>query len=245
MGRGVMQLTETALYDSYGLGATARERLARLGDLILSAGFNVTGLREAADVERQHFLDGLSLLTLSEVRNARDIVDIGSGAGLPALVLAIALEVRVTALESQRKKCGFIAEAAQALSLPYVQVVCMRAEEYGRGQGRAAHDLAVSRALAPLGVVAEYSVPLLTEGGVMVAMKGHISDQEWIQGQKALGILGAGPAERVRLTPFPEAERRWACVCRKTRETPPGYPRRPGTPAKRPLGGRVGSSDGE
>lgn len=234
-----MELTETALYDRYGLSTSAREKLARLGDLILGAGFNVTGLRQAADVERQHLLDGLSLLTLDDVRSARNIVDVGSGAGLPALVLVIALDVRVTALESQQKKCSFIAEAARMLSLPDVQVVCMRAEDYGRGKGRAVHDLAVSRALASLGVVAEYSIPLLVEGGVMVAMKGEISDQEWIQGQKALGILGAGPAERVRLTPFPQAERRWACVCRKQRETPPGYPRRPGIPAKRPLGGRV------
>ena len=99
----------------------------------------------------------------------------------------------------------------------------------------------MSRALAALPVVAEYSVPLLRHGGTMVAMKGLISDQEWSQGVAALGILGAEKLRAVRLRPFPEATNRWAYVAQKTGVTPPGYPRRTGIPAKRPLGdGRTG-----
>ena len=97
--------------------------------------------------------------------------------------------------------------------------------------------MAVSRALAALPVVVEYSVPLLAVGGCMVAMKGAISDQERIQAEKALGILGGGSLESVRLQPFPDAQNRWAYVARKTRPTPSGFPRRTGIPAKRPLGG--------
>jgi 16S rRNA (guanine527-N7)-methyltransferase len=142
----------------------------------------------------------------------------------------------VTALESQRKKCAFIEKAAESLSLPNVTVVCARAEDYGRGAGRQAHDLAVSRALASLPTVAEYSLPLIGDGGWMVAMKGAISDQERTQARKAIAILGGELLEPVKLQPFPEALNRWAYVARKSQPTPAGYPRRPGMPAKSPLG---------
>ena len=213
-------------------------RLEALGDVILGAGFNVTGISDPEEIERTHFLDSLSLLALSAVTSARRIVDVGSGAGLPALVLAIALrEAAVTAVESQQKKCGFIQRAAKTLVLKNVDVRCARAEEYGRGEGRGSHDLAVSRAVAALPVVVEYSLPLLAHGGHMVAMKGAISDQERTQAEKAAGILGGESLNAVKLQPFPDAHNRWAYTVRKVRPTPSAYPRRPGVPAKRPLGG--------
>jgi 16S rRNA (guanine527-N7)-methyltransferase len=215
--------------------------LAALGDTILGAGFNVTGITDPEEIECQHFLDSLSLLELPEVLSARSLADIGSGAGLPALVLAIALpEVEIRAIESQRKKCVFMEQTAERLGVANVKVCCARAEEYGRLAGREAHDLVVSRALAALPVVAEYSLPLLWVGGAMVAMKGSISDQERIHGLRALGILGADGLDERRLHPFVGAENRWAYVARKTRATPEEYPRRPGIPAKRPIGRSLG-----
>ena len=209
-----------------------------MGDLILGAGFNVTGLTDPHEIERTHFLDSLSLLDLGYVSSASSLVDVGSGAGLPALVLALALpNVKIVAVESQRKKCAYIGRAAEALCLRNVEVYCVRAEEYGRTAGRGAHDVVVSRALAALPVVAEYSLPLLAIGGTMVAMKGAISDQERTQTEKALGILGSDLLEAVRLQPFSGAQNRWVYLARKIRVTPIDYPRRPGIPAKRPLGG--------
>ncbi|MBN1320188.1 MAG: 16S rRNA (guanine(527)-N(7))-methyltransferase RsmG [Thermoleophilia bacterium] len=232
-----MRLAYTASYVALGLDAQAQSRLALLGDLICSAGFNVTGVTDPEQIERFHFLDALCLLTLEPVLWARSIVDIGSGGGLPGLVLALALpDALITAVESQGKKCAYIKRTASVLGLVNVAVCCQRAEECGRGPGREAHDVAVSRAVAALPVVAEYSLPLLRLGGVMVAMKGVISDQERIQAQKALGILGADGLGAVRLDPFVEAHDRWAYVARKTRATPEKYPRRAGLPAKRPLG---------
>lgn len=198
----------------------------------------MTGITDPREVERIHFLDSLSLLDLSCVSSAASLVDVGSGAGLPALVLALALpDAKIVAVESQRKKCAHIGRAAEVLSLRNIEVYCARAEEYGRTVGRGAHDVAVSRALAALPVVAEYSLPLLALGGTMVAMKGAISDQERIQAEEALGILGSDLLEAVRLQPFAGAEDRWVYVARKSRITPSDYPRRPGVPAKRPLGG--------
>lgn len=231
-----MRLLESERYASLGLGDAAQAQLGMLGDILLSAGLNVTAIKEPAEIERLHFLDSLSLLSLSCLGVARKIVDVGSGAGFPALVLAIALDAEVVALESHRKKCDFIERAADQLSLNNIIVRCARAEEYGQGEGRQAHDVAISRALAALPVVAEYSLPLLSIDGAMVAMKGSISTEEWTQGQTALGILGADALEAVRLEPFSGAENRWAYVARKTRPTPTDFPRRAGVPAKRPLG---------
>jgi 16S rRNA (guanine527-N7)-methyltransferase len=206
-----LKLTHTAEYAGYGLEDGALLKLAALGDLILTAGFNITSLDGPEEIERQHFLDSLSLLQVSGVKHAVRLADVGSGGGLPALVLAIALPgAIVTAVESQRKKCAHIENAAKELLLPNVTVRCIRAEEYGRSIGRSAHDLVVSRAVATLAVVAEYSLPLLREGGVMVAMKGSISDQERIQATRALGILGADELEALRLEPFEGSVNRWA-----------------------------------
>jgi 16S rRNA (guanine527-N7)-methyltransferase len=153
-------------------------------------------------------------------------------------VLAVALPaLNVVAVESQRKKCAHIEQALELLSLGNVEVQCVRAEDYGRRRGRGAHDVVVSRALASLPVVAELSVPLLVDGGTMVAMKGAISEQERIHAEVALGILGCGPLEEVRLRSFPGAENRLAYVARKIHATPERYPRRSGVPQKRPLGG--------
>lgn len=231
-----MQLTEESRYRRSGLDSVALRRLAILGDRLLGAGFNVTGVTDPEAIERIHFLDSLSLLCFDAVSAASSPVDLGSGAGLPALVLAIARPTKITAVESQRKKCNFITETAEVLGLENVAVHCMRAEDYGREEGREAHDVVLSRALASLAVVAEYSLPLLSTGGSMVAMKGDISTQERIQAQEALDILGGGPLESIRLDPFPGALNRWVHIARKIRVTPTEYPRRVGIPAKRPLG---------
>lgn len=232
-----LRLLHADSYAARGLDEAAVARLAALGDLILGAGFNVTGIHEPEEIERGHFLDSLSLLDLGPIPAARTIVDIGSGAGLPALVLALALPgALISAVESRRKKCAFIQAAATRLGLENVTVWCVRAEEHARGRGSQAYDVAVSRALASLPVVAEYSLPLLRTGGTMVAMKGSISDQERTQGLRALGILGADGLAEVRLQPFAGAENRWAYVATKARPTPAEYPRRPGLASKRPLG---------
>jgi 16S rRNA (guanine527-N7)-methyltransferase len=232
-----MELTYTEAYAAKRLADDALERLSTLGDLLMTAALNVTSIQDPEAIEQFHFLDSLSLLDVPVIRSAERLADLGSGAGLPALVLATALPaLEVTAVESVQKKCDFIAQAASQMGLANVDVCCCRAEEHGRGVGRASYDVVVSRALASLPVVAEYSVPLLRVGGSMVAMKGEISNQECIQAEKALDILGAGRLESARLEPFTGAENRWVYVAGKVRETPDPYPRRPGVATKRPLG---------
>jgi 16S rRNA (guanine527-N7)-methyltransferase len=241
-----LELKHSAEYTEYGLDGAAQERLGTLGDIVLGAGLNITGVRDPEEIEKIHFLDSLSLLKVPAVRQAGRLADVGSGGGFPALVLALALpDAAITALESLAKKCAHMEDAVAALGLANVRVCCQRAEDHALSGAREAYDVVVSRAVGSLPVVAEYSLPLLRVGGAMVAMKGFVSDQEWTHGLAALGILGADGMEMIRLDPFSGSREHVACVAEKVRATPSDYPRRAGIPEKRPLGRRSAERTGE
>jgi 16S rRNA (guanine527-N7)-methyltransferase len=192
----------------------------------------------ALDRERaldRHIADSLAALDLQPVRDARLVADLGSGAGLPALVLAAANpHAAVRAVESREGKCAWIAELALAAGLRNVEVVCHRAEEWPDGIGR--HDLVTARALAAQPVVLEYAAPLLAPGGHLVEWRGRRDEDDEARGDAAAGELGLTREGVRRVTPFPGARARHLHVFRKTAATPPGFPRRAGVAAKRPLG---------
>ena len=232
-----MLLKETAGYARWGLSGRQMDRLSAFGDLLLSARSNVTAIRDPHEVEKSHFLDSLSLLDVTEISGASRIVDVGSGGGLPAVVLAIALPgTQVTALDSVAKKCTFIEGVRANLGLGNLSVACARAEDFGHTEARESFDVAVARAVAPLPVLAELSLPLTAIGGVFVAAKAALSNEERMEGIVALDILGSERHELRRARSFDEAENRWLFLAFKERPTPSQYPRRAGVPAKRPLG---------
>jgi 16S rRNA (guanine527-N7)-methyltransferase len=234
-----IELRENAAYLERGLSGEAIERLAVFGGLLSTSRSNVTSIREPEEIERLHFLDSLSFLDVDEVANAQTIVDVGSGAGLPAVVLALALpDVAVTALDSVGKKCAFINEARARLGLENLAVACARAEDLARTDARRTFDVAVARAVAALPVLAELMMPLVRLGGAMVAAKTSIPGQERIDAEAALAILGGDRFESVRARSFPGAEDRWLLIAHKQGETPGRYPRRAGIPGKRPLTAR-------
>ena len=119
-----------------------------------------TRITEPGKAVDAHVADALVALELCEVRSARRIADLGSGAGFPGLVLAAALpEAEVSLVEASAKKCEFLTRATDAMGLANVDVVAERAEEWDRGMGRC--DLVTARAVAPLNVLVEYAAPLL------------------------------------------------------------------------------------
>jgi 16S rRNA (guanine527-N7)-methyltransferase len=231
-----VDLHELESYHARGLTAQGISRLAAFGDLLLRAEHNVTSIDDPVSIERLHFLDALVLLDLTDVTSAHRVVDVGSGGGVPAVVLAVALPAAdVVAVESVRKKCDFIARAAETLDLSNLTVECTRAEAFGRSAARESFDVAVIRAVASLPVDAELTAPLVRVGGLFVAMKGALSDEERVSGREALAILGIDALESRQVRPFPGADNRWLYFGRKTGHTPPAYPRRVGVPTKRPL----------
>lgn len=211
----------------------AADPLGVLLDLLAApeAPTSVHDRRRAIDV---HIADSLAGLEIPELRAARQLADLGAGAGLPGLVLAAALPAtHVVLVEAAGRKCEFLRRAAAAMRLGNAEVVWARAEEWGAGLGRC--DVVCARALAALPVLCEYAAPLLREGGVLVAWKGAASDAEASDARAAATLLGLDAGTVRHVTPFPASEHRTLHVFRKLAPTPAGFPRRPGIATKRPL----------
>jgi 16S rRNA (guanine527-N7)-methyltransferase len=161
------------------------------------------------------------------------IVDLGSGAGTPAIPLAVLRpESRFLLVEASRKKVGFLDMVCRELGLVNVDVLHARAEDVGRMPAhRERHDGFTARAVADLSVLAEYALPLLKVGGVAVLPKGSRARLEAARAGPALALLGGAAA--VYESPPPPGSH--IIVLRKIGPTPAPYPRRPGVPARRPL----------
>jgi 16S rRNA (guanine527-N7)-methyltransferase len=219
------------LLSTHALPEDLAPRLHTLLDLLArpDAPTAVHDPREALDV---HLADSLAGLAVPALRDGHRLADIGSGAGLPGLPLALALpDARVLLVESQRRKCAFLERAIEALALTNAEVACARVEEL---DGRD-YDAVTARALASLAVLCEYAAPLLAEGGVLVAWKGAVDAAEEADGLAAATALGLEREEVRPVEPYEGSERRTLHVLRKIAPTPPGYPRRPGVAVKRPL----------
>jgi 16S rRNA (guanine527-N7)-methyltransferase len=190
-------------------------------------------------VRNVHIADSLTALEVPGVREASRIADLGAGAGLPGLVLAIALpDAEVALVESVGKKCAWMEATVERLGLTNARVVRARVEEWDEGRG--ACDAVTARALGALPVVCEYAAPLLREGGVLVAWKGAVEEVEEADGLAAAEALGLERDAVLAVQPYAGSERRTLHVFRKVAPTPERYPRRAGMAAKRPLTARSG-----
>jgi 16S rRNA (guanine527-N7)-methyltransferase len=224
------------LGERWGLAASQTEALARALELLTADPLAPSAVRGAAAVD-VHVADSLSALALECVAGARVVADLGSGAGFPGLVLAVALaDARVSLVESAARKCEFLQRLCTAARVGNARVVCARAEEWREGIG--VHDLVVARALAPLAVVCEYAAPLLALEGSLVAWKGVVSAAESAAAERAAVLLGLRRQLVVRSEPYAGSVAHHLHVYRKIAQTPPEYPRRAGVARKRPLGGR-------
>jgi len=175
-----------------------------------------------------------SLVLLDHLGDARFLVDVGSGGGLPGLPLRIARpDLAVTLIEADEAKAAFLVRACAALGLSGVEVVARRAEAAGQdGRYRERFDVAVARALAPMPVLAELCLPLVRVGGRLLAQKTDREDFD--RARRAIELLG-GSLDAV--LPAPSKSRRSGTVVEvsKVRPTPSGFPRRPGVPGRKPL----------
>jgi 16S rRNA (guanine527-N7)-methyltransferase len=175
-----------------------------------------------------------SLVLLPFLGQARRVVDVGSGGGLPGLPLKIARpELEVTLIEADQAKAAFLVQAAARLGLRGVEVLAVRAEEAGRdARHREAYDVAVARAVAALPALVELCLPLVRVGGRLLAQK--TSGDEVAAAARALEMLG-GEVVGVEAAASSARDKGVVVIVAKVRPTPDAYPRRSGIPAARPL----------
>ncbi|GAB4451150.1 MAG: 16S rRNA (guanine(527)-N(7))-methyltransferase RsmG [Anaerolineae bacterium] len=199
---------------------------------------NLTSITAPDEIAVKHFLDSLSLYPLlAELPPTLALIDVGTGAGFPGLPLKLALpQLRLTLLESTGKKTAFLQHLIQVLHLTGVAILTARAEEAGRRPDqRERYDVATARAVAALPVLAEYTLPFVKQGGLVIVQKGQHPADELKAAANALGILGGKVSQILPVTvPGLDAERHLV-VIQKIKPTPPQYPRRPGLPAKKPI----------
>jgi 16S rRNA (guanine527-N7)-methyltransferase len=223
-----------ALGARYGLAPAQLRQLVRLLDVLERDTQAPTAVRDRDRALDTHVADSLAGLELAELKRARSVADLGSGAGLPGLVLAAALpDATFLLIESQARKCAFIARAVAAMGLDNASAVCVRAEEWEAGIGGC--DVAVARALAPQPVVLEYAAPLLRIGGALVDWRGRRRPDEEAAAGRAATELGLGAARIEPVAAFPGAAEHHLHVFTKVADTPARFPRRAGVARKRPL----------
>lgn len=194
---------------------------------------NLTAITDPQEIAVKHFADSISVLSAEKPARGAKVIDVGSGAGFPGLPLLIARpDLEITFLDSIKKKLSFIKDFARQAGL-VAQTVHSRAEELAHKQEyREAYDYAVSRAVAPLNILAEYCIPFVKPGGLFIAMKG--ADDETAVGRGAAEALG-GRIERTVYLELPNGDARNLVMIRKISQTPTKYPRKTKKITTRPL----------
>ena len=229
-------MLEEILRQSLPLDETALRRFRRYYELLTqwNAVMNLTAISGEEDTARLHFLDCAALAELVEPGGKR-VIDVGTGAGFPGMVLKILRpETELTLLDSLDKRLRFLSTVCGELGFADVQCLHARAEEAPPELWQS-FDVACSRAVARLNLLAELCLPFVKLGGVFAAMKGPEVTEELREAEKGIRLLG-GEVERVAEYAVPGTELRHnAVLIRKVSETPKKYPRKWGQMKKNPL----------
>jgi 16S rRNA (guanine527-N7)-methyltransferase len=229
-----------ALAARYELSDSQAERLRCFLALLTDDPHAPTSVQDRAQAVDVHLADSLSGLPMLDGALGRGaagrIADLGSGAGLPGIPLAVARpSVQFDLVEATQRKCAFLSNVAGQLHLPNVEVRCARAEELP-GEGlRENYGVVLVRAVASLATLVEYAGPLLEQGGELVAWKGRRDPDEERAGVGAALQVGLELVEVQPVMPYAGSRDRHLYLYRKVKSCPPKFPRRPGMAHRNPL----------
>lgn len=198
---------------------------------------NLTAITNREEVYLKHFYDSISAAFHFDFKQVQSVCDVGAGAGFPSLPLKICFpHLKISIVDSLQKRITFLNHLADKLKLEDTYFYHDRAETFGRNkEHRESYDLVTARAVARLSVLSELCLPLAKKNGYFLALKGASSPEELKEGEKAIKILGGEVEQEYSFTlPIEESER-YIIRIKKVSTTPKTYPRKPGTPNKKPI----------
>lgn len=215
----------------------ALSRLERYADMLVewNEKINLTAITDPEGIVIKHFLDCALVLKHVDIPKNAKVIDVGTGAGFPGMVIKILRpDIELTLLDGLNKRLIFLNEVLKELDLT-AETVHFRAEEAGRKpEHREKYDVVTARAVAKLSTLYEYCLPLCKTGGVFCAMKGPSAKEEIQGGMRASALLGGGKAE-LRTETLTGEEQRGFVITKKISQTSPKYPRISAKISKQPL----------
>lgn len=206
---------------------------------------NLTAITEQTDVIVKHFIDCMFLSKFKIEDNSFDssytknktLIDVGTGAGFPGLILKILYpDLNIVLSDSLQKRLNFINEVIDELKLEKIELVHGRAEDLAHDQKyREKFDFATSRAVANLSTLSEYDLPFVKKGGFFIAYKSGKIEEELNQADKAISLLGGKVIQKVNFYLTDDVSERSIIFIKKVKSTSNKYPRKAGTPSKTPI----------
>lgn len=198
---------------------------------------NLTAITEDEQIIKKHFIDSVKIFKFTPLKNAKKIIDVGTGGGFPGIPMKIVSpETDVTLLDSLNKRIIFLTEVINKLELNNIKAVHGRAEDYIKeSKSREKFDAAVSRAVANMCVLSEICIPYVKVDGYFVAMKGPSVEEELNEARNAIGTLGGKIEDIIKVQIEDTDLNHNLVVIRKVKETPLAYPRKSGSISKKPI----------
>ena len=216
---------------------TALSRFDKYAEMLVETNktLNITAINEPNEILYKHLIDCLSLLTVVDLQKGAKVIDVGTGAGFPGLVLLIARpDIDITLMDGTNKRLVFIEEVLKELNLN-AKVLHMRAELAGKDNNyREQYDLVTARAVANMNTLSEYCLPFAKVGGIFAPMKAAKGDEELDDAKNAVKLLG-GKIKEVKHLCIENCGERCIIITEKISHTPPKYPRASAQIAKKPL----------
>lgn len=196
---------------------------------------NLTAITDDFEFIIKHFVDSITINQY--IQPNKTIIDIGTGAGFPGIPIKILnKDNKVVLFDSLNKRIKVLEDIIEKINLENIELIHGRAEEtFKNVKYRERYDVAVSRAVAGLNVLAELMLPAVKVGGICICMKGNNAESEIDEAKRAIKLLG-GEIVKVDKIVLPELRlERNIIIVKKVKPTPKQYPRKPGTPQKMPL----------
>lgn len=219
------------------LDDTALTRLDKYAEMIVETNktLNLTAITEPDEILYKHFIDSLSLLTVIDLKEGAKVIDVGTGAGFPGVVLLIARpDIKITLMDGTNKRLNFIRSVLDEIGLD-AEILHSRAELAGKDKAyREKFDLVTARAVANMNTLSEYCMPFVKVGGIFAPMKAAKADEELDSAEGAIKLLGS-KVDKVCHLDIANCGERCIIITKKISQTPPKYPRASAQISKKPL----------